>query len=82
MTRAGQQTQHYQLTRSYSNAPHSEGTEYDDFDIGVVSPKPDPNDELTLDEIAWAVEQGAKSTEDVIRIVREDRERELEDVSN
>lgn len=49
-----------------------------EYDTGVDYPLPDRGraDGLTTDEIAWAIEQGAKSEEDVFRLVNEHKEQQ------
>lgn len=47
-----------------------------EYDTGVDYPLPDRADRLTTDDIAWAIEQGAKSEEDVFRLVNEHKEQQ------
>lgn len=55
----------------------TEDVEVDESSIGVFpetfqQPRADG---LTLDDIGWAIEQGAKSEQEIFELVREDKER-------
>ena len=60
-------------SRQSSNEPE---VEYD-YDIGVTHEHHNPNDlALTTEDVEWAIEQGARSEADILRLVSEHKEQE------
>jgi hypothetical protein len=51
-----------------------------DYETGIDYPKPDRgrNDNLTLEDIEWAIEKGATSEDEIFKLVNE-YNKELED---
>jgi hypothetical protein len=48
----------------------------DDAEIGVSYEKHNPNDSISIDDVDWAIEQGAKNEEEILTMIREHKEQE------
>lgn len=64
-------------TNTLSRRSDSESEIEYDYDIGVTHEHHNPNDlALTTEDVEWAIEQGARSEADILRLVSEHKEQE------